>query len=140
VPLLIEQPLAIGPAHRPATPPASHVDLAAPSAAADAEPLIRVNRRSPDQRRLREDHVARRQIPGRQQVPSEIEIMTYLPGAARGPVTRPVLRLVRPAAVKLALAVAALQRGIFTANRAHTVARGDLHDQLIPEIILAKST
>lgn len=135
MPLLVEQPLAIGLARRPITLSASHVDLAALPAAADAESLIRVNRRSPDQRRLREDRVARREISGRQQVPSEIGIVTYLPGVTRGPVTRPVLSLVRSVAVKFAPAVATLQRGVFTANWAHTVARSGLHGQLISEII-----
>lgn len=123
----IGQSLAIGLARRPATLAASHVNVAALFAAADAEPVVRVDRRSPDQRRLREYHVSRHQVPGRQQVSPEIGIVIYLPSAARGLVTRPILRLMGPVAVEFASAVAALQRGVLTAHRAHTVTRSSLH-------------
>lgn len=135
VPPLVGQALAIELAHRPATLGASQAGIVAPFAAADAEPLIRrVDRRSPDQRGFRENHVPRRQIPGRQQMSSEIGIAIYPPSATRGPVTRPVLRLMRFAAVKLAFAVAAFQRGVFMAHRARTMLPFRLHGELIPEI------
>lgn len=133
MPLFIEQSLAIGSASGPAALAASRGDVVvAPFAAADAEPLYRVYRRSPDQGHFRQDRVSRCQVSGRQQVSPEIGIAADLPGDARGPVTRPVLRLMRLVAVKLAPAVAALQRGVFTAHRTHAATRSGFHGRLIP--------